>query len=115
MADPQLRSAVFRVCSYVSALFFLFSFFLFWVESNTCSLFVPRLVLFVLFSWVEDKKVHVLPSRSLEEGRRFPVLNGLYPSRERRRGPQRGSKLLSKTARLHGPPGSVTRNTGTPC
>lgn len=91
-------------------------FVLFWVESKTCSLFVPRLVLFVLFSWVEDKKVHVLPSSSLGEGAQFSSAERVVPFSGVVKRPSLWLHVIIQEVQLlskNGPPASVTRNTRT--
>lgn len=95
-ADTQPRSSVFLFCSYVSAFFLLLLTFLGRSQDLFPYLFLDLFFLY-FFSWVEDKKVHVLAKQLLGGvGCSLPGLNGLYPSQELRRGRQCGSKLLSK-------------------
>lgn len=101
-------------CSYFVPMCQPFFFFLLTFLGRSQDLF-PYLFLdlffLYFFSWVEDKKVYVLAKHLLGGvGCSFPGLDGSYPSQDSWRGLHCGSKL-SKMQGLHGPPGSVARDT----
>lgn len=59
---------MFLLCSYVSAFFFFFFLLTFLGRIQDLFLYLFLDVFFLyFFSWVEDKKVHILPSSSLGE------------------------------------------------